>query len=218
MRKLVVRKIYAVGIAAADVVKRLDAEGVEYTALKCLNWDNEFPYLPDVQFRIAHTGSEIVLHYKVAEQSVRARYGNDNGAVWTDSCVEFFVRFAGEKIYYNIEASCIGTLLIGRGELRNNRAHEEDDVMAKVDRWSSLGRTPFEVREGECGWELALVLPREVFTQSPIEDFGGMQACANFYKCGDELPVAHFVSWNAIDAPAPNFHLPEFFGELTFEK
>ena len=40
---------------------------------------------------------------------------------------------------------------------------------------------------------------------------------ANFYKCGDRLKQQHYLSWNPIDLPRPNFHCPEFFGELTFE-
>ena len=39
---------------------------------------------------------------------------------------------------------------------------------------------------------------------------------ANFYKCGDLLPRPHFLSWNAISLPRPDFHCPEFFGTLRF--
>jgi hypothetical protein len=40
---------------------------------------------------------------------------------------------------------------------------------------------------------------------------------ANFYKCGDETPEPHFLSWNPIDLPKPNFHVPQFFGQLELE-
>jgi hypothetical protein len=39
----------------------------------------------------------------------------------------------------------------------------------------------------------------------------------NFYKCGDELGVPHFVSWTKIKTDSPAFHMPEFFGGLEFE-
>ncbi|WP_449033796.1 carbohydrate-binding family 9-like protein, partial [Prevotella sp.] len=26
----------------------------------------------------------------------------------------------------------------------------------------------------------------------------------------------HFLSWNPIDLPAPDFHRPDFFGEIRF--
>jgi hypothetical protein len=40
---------------------------------------------------------------------------------------------------------------------------------------------------------------------------------ANFYKCGDLTAHPHFLSWNPIDLPKPDFHRPEFFGTLTLK-
>ena len=37
---------------------------------------------------------------------------------------------------------------------------------------------------------------------------------ANFYKCGDDTPQPHFISWSPIDLPKPDFHAPQFFGVL----
>ena len=42
-----------------------------------------------------------------------------------------------------------------------------------------------------------------------------MRAKANFYKCGDKLPVPHFLSWKPINVPAPDFHLPCFLETLS---
>ncbi|HEX8038127.1 MAG TPA: carbohydrate-binding family 9-like protein [Chryseosolibacter sp.] len=38
----------------------------------------------------------------------------------------------------------------------------------------------------------------------------------DFYKCGDNLPEPHFITWNDVKAPKPDFHLPEFFGRINF--
>jgi hypothetical protein len=46
----------------------------------------------------------------------------------------------------------------------------------------------------------------------------GKTCRANFYKCGDDLPEPHFLSWNNIIADKPDFHLPQYFGTLTFER
>ena len=45
-------------------------------------------------------GYVVYLHFKVKEASVRARYGTDNGSVWTDSCVEFFTDKNSENRLY----------------------------------------------------------------------------------------------------------------------
>jgi hypothetical protein len=38
----------------------------------------------------------------------------------------------------------------------------------------------------------------------------------NFYKCADDTEMPHFVSWSPIHLPTPNFHCPDFFGEIYF--
>lgn len=98
----------------SSLPKLLDEEKIGFQPVSKVNW-NEYPYCPKVEFRVAHTEDAILLHFKVTEASVRARYGEDNGSVWTDSCVEFFSIPAGDGIYYNIECNCIGTVLVGVG-------------------------------------------------------------------------------------------------------
>ena len=83
--------------------------------------------------------------------------------------------------------------------------------------WSSLGREDFEERIGECSWEVALVIPYSAFFMHNVTSLGGKTIRANFYKCGDKLQTPHFLSWSPIDLEKPNFHCPEFFGELHFE-
>ena len=180
-----VKKITASVNDAQAVPQVLDNEGVSFQKIDIVNW-KEYPYHPEAAFRIAHTADSILIHYKVTEGSVRAKYGEDNGAVWTDSCMEFFSIPAGDGVYYNMECSCIGTFLVGAGAERNNREHAPREVMEKVSRWSSLGRTPFEERIGECTWEVALVIPYAVFFKHRITSLDGQTIKANFYKCGDE--------------------------------
>ena len=113
-----VKKISAANVEACSLPRLFDEEKIDFQPVQCVNWA-EYPYKPKVNFRIAHTKNSILLHFKVKEASVRARYGTDNGSVWTDSCVEFFSIPAGDGVYYNIECNCIGTILIGVGPTRN---------------------------------------------------------------------------------------------------
>ena len=200
----------------SSLPKLLDEEKIGFQPVSKVNW-NEYPYCPKVEFRVAHTEDAILLHFKVTEASVRARYGEDNGSVWTDSCVEFFSIPAGDGIYYNIECNCIGTVLVGVGPQRNNREHAPADVTVQIQRWSSLGRTPFEERVEEVTWEVALVVPYTVFFKHQITSLDGKEIKANFYKCGDELQTPHFLSWNPIEIEQPDFHRPDFFGTLEME-
>ena len=119
--------------------------------------------------------------------------------------------------YTDMECNCVGRLLIGAGAGRSNRQHAPQEVLDKVQRWSSLGQEDFEERIGDCSWEVALVIPYSAFFMHNITSLDGKAIRANFYKCGDKLQTPHFLSWNPIDLEKPNFHCPEFFGMLRFK-
>lgn len=211
-----VKKINETPQNVQDIPALLDKENILYQSINVVNW-KEYPYQPDVAFRMAHTDNAILLHYKVTEKSVRAKYGADNGSVWTDSCVEFFSIPAGDGIYYNLECNCIGTVLLAVGPQRNNREPASQEVTKQIKRWASLGDKPFEERIGECTWEVALLIPYSAFFKHQIENLDGMAINCNFYKCGDELQTPHFLSWNPIKIENPDFHRPDFFGRAEFE-
>ena len=216
MKEITVKKIACGLPSAEDVSKLMDAASVIFNPIDVVNWA-DFPYCPDVEFRVAHTGEAILINYKVKEASVRAVAQADQGRVWEDSCCEFFVRAEDEDEYYNFECNCVGTLLVNFGK-KGDRHHAPESVLANVKRWSSLGREPFEERIGECSWELSLVIPVSSLFNHNIKDLSGITLRGNFYKCGDLLQTPHFLSWSPIDLPQPCFHCPEFFGKLSFEK
>ena len=39
----------------------------------------------------------------------------------------------------------------------------------------------------------------------------------NFYKCGDETEIEHYGMWSPVGTEKPDFHRPEFFGELVID-
>jgi len=199
---------------AEDVSGCLDAEGVGFNVIGSANWHDEYPYIPDVRFRIAYTGNSIILNYRVEELSVRAVEGADNGKVWEDSCVEFFFSKNASSEYYNVECNCIGSVLIACGPDRNNRKHLSSDKLLTVERFSTLGRNTFQEKSAPHQWEISLIIPIKLFG---IDSLRGKELYANFYKCGDLLEAPHFLSWNPIKTPSPDFHRPEFFGKLIFK-
>lgn len=218
MKELTIKKLeWPFPAAAQDVPALLDREQVEFHTVDSVNWKDNYPYCPKVEFRLATTGQGILLNFRVTEASVRAVAGHDNGPVWEDACVEFFSIPAGDGIYYNMECNCAGTLLIGAGAGRANRQRAPQEVLDQVQRWSSLGRESFEERQGPCSWEVALMIPWSAFFLHHIQSLQGKTIRANFYKCGDKLQTPHFLSWNPIELPKPDFHCPAFFGTLHFD-
>lgn len=184
--------------------------------LETLNWE-EFPYLPDVVVQIAYNDNELFLQYKVNEQSVKAEVGTSNGRVWTDSCVEFFLSPDRNDVYYNLEMNCIGTALLGFRKKGDPTEHATDEVINSIRRISTLGSTTFKEKKEQTQWQVTVAIPWNVFFKHNLAPVRGRKMRGNFYKCGDELSVPHFVSWTKIDSKKPAFHMPEFFGGLEFE-
>ena len=61
------------------------------------------------------------------------------------------------------------------------------------------------------------MIPVSTFFLHKISGLGGRYLRANFYKCGDLLSKPHFLSWQPITLPKPDFHQPSFFGLLKME-
>ena len=183
------------------------------------NWPDANAQTPDAKFRIAHTGSAFVVNFLCTENSVAATANDMGWNVWEDACMEFFSQpVADDGIYYNVECNCTGTVLLNGGKPGTERAHASRETTMSIERWSSLGRKPFAERVGTCTWQVVLVIPAECYFHHQITDLSGMTIRANFYKCGDKLQQPHFLSWNPISTPRPNFHVPQFFGTLELEK
>ena len=213
---LIVPHIDRTGVEADEVPALLDEASVAFQEIAVVNW-SAFPYKPVARFRIAHTGNAILIHYQVDEESVAA-VEMDGGAVYKDACCEFFVAPENDGIYYNIETNCAGALLLEAGTGRGNlRGAAPQSVLDKVKRWASLGREPFALRKQPTQWQLALVIPVEVFYRHHITSLSGKAIKANFYKCGSALPRRHYLSFWPIKTSSPDFHQPKYFGSLVFE-
>jgi hypothetical protein len=187
----------------------------ENNKIDCINW-KEFPYKPKVEFRIGHTEDLILLKFDVTENAIGAKETGINGKVYLDSCVEFFISIDGNS-YYNFEFSCIGTPHIGWGKGRENRLLLPEEAVRQVQVRSTLGSHPIPVQKGSFSWELCVLIPATCFIHDQGISYDGLSGTANFYKCGDDLPDPHFLSWNPVGTTRPDFHRPEFFGKIDFE-
>ena len=213
MKQLCIKKIDFCEWKAIDISQKFDEANIPSHIIDTVNWET-YPYCPEVSFRIAHNGAAIFLNFRVDEEDIKAVCDHDNGRIWEDSCVEFFVTFDNET-YYNIECNCIGKILLAKGADRGNRVRQPEALLKSIDRWSSLGDSPVENLSGD--WEVSLVIPKEIFYPEITEKFDNVVARGNFYKCGDLLKTPHFISWNPIQTEKPDFHRPEFFGQVLFE-
>lgn len=193
--------------------RAMDLACLPFESIAEVSW-SDFPYRPRVGVRLANTGHSLLLHYKVEEECVLACNHHDNGDIWTDSCVEFFVSVADDDLYYNIECNCIGALLVGCGNGRHDRQRAGEEITSQIGRWCSLGWEPFPERLEYTTWEIMMEIPFLVFFRHQINTLTGKTIRANFHKCGDHLSRPHYLSWQKIHSPRPDFHRPEFFGAI----
>ncbi|MDR0765477.1 MAG: hypothetical protein LBF09_00880 [Odoribacteraceae bacterium] len=181
-----------------------------------LNWPMQYPSRPFARVKIGYDAARLFLSFDVKEDLFRANVQEDNGRVWEDSCVEFFFQPGGDGGYYNLECNAIGTLLLAHGHDRHGREQAPPWALAAITR-----QAPVQVRRQEgkalyC-WSLALAIPFTSFFRHRLSPRPGDTARANFYKCGDKLPVPHFLSWNPVRSASPDFHRPVDFGILSFQ-
>jgi hypothetical protein len=184
-------------------------------AINIASW-NGYPTKAIVHFTIAHDDQNIHLHYMVHEPNIRAKATENNGKVWEDSCVEFFVMPENDGFFYNFEFNCIGTKLLAVGNSRNNRTFATAEILDKIIVQSSLDNEPFDEKKGGFNWELIIKIPIDCFFNHYIKSLKNKTFRANFYKCGDGLSMPHFLSWSKIETPEPDFHTPQYFGEIHF--
>lgn len=178
-----------------------------------VNWPSSFPYAPVCAGRIARTEGSLVVDFRVSGLDLRAENKEDNGSQWEDSCVEFFVQDPDGSVYYNFEINALGKVLACAGPDRHNRTKRPLEEMEAIARFSSVKKLD-DVKEGLQNWRVCIIIPFELIGVDPENIPAGIRA--NFYKCGDKTAHPHFVSWSPIDVPSPDFHRPEFFGELKF--
>ena len=89
------------------------------------------------------------------------------------------------------------------------------EALSRVVRHSTLQRKQRELDGKIFGWSVGMCVPFDLIGADPDNLPSSIRA--NFYKCADKSAHPHFLSWNPIDVPSPDFHRPEFFGELILQ-
>lgn len=212
MKTICVPRIEGLSKMSFDELNAAMEIGAKRQSIDVVNW-KEFPYCPIVSFDVAADQTHLFLRYFVRGEGVKAAFTEDNDAVWQDSCVEAFFASPDGKGYFNFEMNCIATLLAAKRLSRNEGVeHFPTELMAQTIRFSTLPHEAFDERKGIHEWSVVLGIPFILLGYE--EGVRPEKMRANFYKCADNTRIPHYVSWNPIEVTSPDFHRPEFFGEL----
>lgn len=200
----------------------LTPESEDWPDLETLIIDNYLwvknHYHPKVEVKLCYSERFVYVFFQVFEEKIIAKYQKFQDPVYKDSCVEFFFNpFPKEEIgYLNIETNALGTMLIGLGRSRNERLYmKPSDVFDFVT--ASSVQKPVSGYHGCKYWTITYKIPMrfiEKYYHQKISS--GQMAKGNFYKCGNKTDYEHYGVWNIIKNPFPDFHRPEYFGEILF--
>lgn len=205
------------------LVKELDGVSPENAAqllegrcarcsISSLNWAKQYPYHPLTVVNVAHTGKSIYIDFFVRCNYLRAVNYKNNTPVWEDSSVSFFIRPKADGEYWNFDFNCIGAVNAAHRMTRRPVTRLTDEEISSIKRYTSCGSSPFMEVEGLFTWNVIAEIPLELigveYTGVPVLMKG------NFCKCASGTSQPHFITWNPVSTPEPEFHAPESFGDI----
>lgn len=179
-------------------------------------------HFPRTQAKVLYDAENIYVFFRVEDQYVRAVAQNFHDPVCRDSCVEFFFtpRQDISKGYLNLEVNCGGVILLHHQVARGEKMKEvSQDDCKKIQMLASMPKIVEPEIEEPTAWTIKYAVPYDVIKKYMDIDVPakGVEWRANFYKCADATSHPHWLTWNKVDKPQPDFHVPEFFGTLIFE-
>ena len=171
-----------------------------------INWPDQYPAAPQTTFTIAHTDQMLYVRYEVKGEVPLATKINDLELVNEDACVEIFIGDADNTHYWNFEFNPAGVC-----NASHRKERKVDVVRLNEEQLASIQRYGQQLCAAH--WTLLIGIPLSLIDLDLTKESSRR---ANLYKCGDKTAMKHYASWNPIEALAPAFHLPEFFGEIQF--
>lgn len=197
-----------------EMLAILDSRGAR-KQIANINWPDKSPSRPLASFVAAYSESGIYIDFLVRCNYLRAENYTDQSPVSQDSCVEFFLDPQSDGEYWNFEFNCIGTINASRRFVRNSPTRLTSEQLATVKRFASCGTRPFKEMEGLFTWNLLIFIPFSLIGLNP--DRLPKKIRGNFYKCASATSEPHYLSWAPISTPEPDFHQPQFFGNIYFK-
>lgn len=171
--------------------------------------------------RVMYDDQAVYLQFICQDKHSFSKETRFNGDVYLDSTVEFFASIdpAKKPDYFNLEINCCGVMHVGFGPGRHDRKLMSEALGKRITVVRSIQTATKEESAADNGWFLAVKVPFDViseFAGEKVKPAKGTIWKANFYRCGGKTDTQH-ACWNMIGVPTPDFHRPEYFGELTFE-
>ena len=183
-----------------------DWNAVPVLAVDTILWE------PDCGIRmtqqLCYDETALYVRQRAWEANIRAEYSAPLSPVHEDSCMEFFFAFGADGCYFNFEINPNACLELGFGLDRKNRVRLCHKAELETFRLRCVRTTD--------GWVAEYRLPLDFFRlfYPALRFVPGVRFRGNCYKCGDRTEHPHYLAWNPVNTLSPDFHRPEFWGEM----
>lgn len=205
------KQCYVVPAAAGEPDER-GWQAVPPALVEDYPWD-ETGYCPAAAFRAVWTPAGLAVRWEVTERVLQVTRQGLHPRVCDDSAVEFFLMPAPERDgrYINLECNPLCAMYVGAGTGRADNVLLKDEPLEQFCPWSQVVPAAGGLRWVQRMFVPFAFLRRHSALETPAS---GTRMRANLYKIAESGPSPHFGCWSHIDWPQPDFHRPEFFGDL----
>lgn len=185
----------------------------DFYKLESFHWEAETPYRPDTYCKIGVVNDELVAVLKCYEEAPKNEYVKRDDPIYLDSCLEFFVSPVGNREeYINVEMNSMGTFLCEFGKGKPDRCFSKEltELSPIVEAFSS-------VDEKGAFWGVKVHLTKDFIAALYKIDKKNImfkEISANFYKCGDDCEVPHYLAFSPVTTLPPGFHNPQCFAHF----
>ena len=158
--------------------------------------------------QLCHDGENLYVRLEAQESPIRATLTGTLDQVCNDSCLEFFFAPVEEDArYFNFEWNPLKSLNLGFGGTRPTRVRQivKKPEMFHIQPFTTAG-----------GWGVTMAIPGDYIRLYMPEFTMSGEAAGNFYKCGDETAVPHYLAWSPLTTDTPDYHRRQDFGILHF--
>ena len=179
-------------------------------------------FTPTVEARMAYDRDNVYVIFRVQDRYVKSVVQEYNGNVSGDSCVEFFFAPdpANPLCYFNLEINAGGTPLIFYiTKPMSGLTRLLPEEIAQIEIAHSLPRVVDPEIQEPVTWTIECRVPFSILEKyaKVARPSAGVQWKANFYKTGSRTSSPNYLTWSPVLFERPNFHLPQYFGDIQFK-
>ena len=180
-------------------------------------WKNEGDVIPESHvgfFAVENEGIHAVLWS--FEEDVLCNCTKRDDPVYTDSCLEVFLMpVEGDARYVNFEVNKNGVYLSEIGTCRADRVF----ISTLTDIEPTI-KTMEITENGKTAWGYEIIIPESLISALYGVDYHITESTVkgNFYKCAELSKNPHFGTFFPVKTEKPDFHRPEFFGNIELRK